>query len=105
MQADAEVFDLPKNAGFETLPQAERFNLDIANIAEMWRRGSVITSWLLDLAASAGYVRSTRQAAIDAAVVVDVLPAALARFRSRRIAQESFSAMRTGFGRLKALQP
>jgi 6-phosphogluconate dehydrogenase len=119
MQAYAEGFDILKNAGSEALTEAERFNLDIADIAEVWRRGSVITSWLLDLAASAlaadpnldaysGFVedsgegRWTVQAAIDEAVPVDVLSAALfARFRSRRehtFAEKILSAMRKGFG-------
>jgi 6-phosphogluconate dehydrogenase len=78
-------FDILKNAGTEALPHAERFDLDIAEIAEVWRRGSVITSWLLDLTASAlvedanldgysGFVQHsgegpwTIQAAIDEAV-------------------------------------
>jgi 6-phosphogluconate dehydrogenase len=119
MQAYAEGFDILKNAGSEALPEAERFDLDIADIAEVWRRGSVITSWLLDLTASAlatdpnldaysGFVedsgegRWTVQAAIDEAVPVDVLSAALfARFRSRRehtFAEKILSAMRKGFG-------
>src|SRR5262249_40871233 len=102
MQAYAEGFDILKNAGSNALPEAERFDLAIADIAEAWRRGSVITSWLLDLTASAlardpgldaysGFVedsgegRWTVQAAIDEAVPADVLAAALfARFRSRR---------------------
>jgi 6-phosphogluconate dehydrogenase len=119
MQAYAEGFDILKNAGSNALPEAERFDLDIADIAEVWRRGSVITSWLLDLTASAlatdpaldaysGFVedsgegRWTVQAAIDEAVPVDVLSAALfARFRSRRehtFAEKILSAMRKGFG-------
>ena len=53
MQAYAEGFDILKNAGSEALPEAQRFDLNIADIAEVWRRGSVITSWLLDLTASA----------------------------------------------------
>ena len=119
MQAYAEGFDILKNAGTKALPEAERFDLDIADIAEVWRRGSVITSWLLDLTASAlvedanldgysGFVqdsgegRWTIQAAIDEAVPADVLSAALyARFRSRRdhtFAEKILSAMRKGFG-------
>jgi 6-phosphogluconate dehydrogenase len=119
MQAYAEGFDILKNAGSKLLPEAERFNLDIADIAEVWRRGSVITSWLLDLTASAlakdpgrdaysGFVedsgegRWTVQAAIDEAVPVEVLSAALfARFHSRRahtFAEKILSAMRKGFG-------
>jgi 6-phosphogluconate dehydrogenase len=119
MQAYAEGFDILKNAASSALPEAERFDLDIADIAEVWRRGSVITSWLLDLTASAlatdpgldaysGFVedsgegRWTVQAAVDEAVPVDVLSAALfARFRSRRehtFAEKILSAMRKGFG-------
>jgi len=119
MQAYAEGFDILKNAASETLPQAERFDLNIPDIAEVWRRGSVITSWLIDLAASAlaeeaaldeysGFVqgsgegRWTIQAAIEEAVPAEVLSAALyARFRSRRehtFAEKILSAMRKGFG-------
>src|SRR5271154_1552444 len=53
MQAFAEGFDILKNAGGENLPEDTRFDLDLTDIAEVWRRGSVISSWLLDLAASA----------------------------------------------------
>src|ERR1700730_8410669 len=53
MQAYAEGFDILKNASSTALPEGERFDLDIVDIAEVWRRGSVITSWLLDLTASA----------------------------------------------------
>src|SRR5436190_5241763 len=53
MQAYAEGFDILKNASTEALPAEHRFDLDIADIAEVWRRGSVIPSWLLDLTASA----------------------------------------------------
>src|SRR5436305_3486902 len=49
MQAFAEGFDILKNADGETLPADERFRLDIADIAEVWRRGSVVSAWLLDL--------------------------------------------------------
>jgi 6-phosphogluconate dehydrogenase len=119
MQAYAEGFEILKSAGTEALPEAERFDLIVADIAEVWRRGSVITSWLLDLIASAlaedaalsnysGFVqdsgegRWTIQAAIDEAVPAAVLPAALyARFRSRQehsYADKILSAMRKGFG-------
>src|ERR1700719_4491073 len=119
MQAYAEGFDILKNASIEALPQQHRFDLDIADIAEVWRRGSVIPSWLLDLTASAlaknptlgsysGYVedsgegRWTVNAAIDEAVPAEVLTAALfARFRSRKehtFAEKILSAMRDGFG-------
>ena len=119
MQAYAEGFDILKNANIEALPQDHRFELDIADIAEVWRRGSVIPSWLLDLTASAlaknpalqnysGFVedsgegRWTVNAAIDEAVPAEVLTAALfARFRSRKehtFAEKILSAMRQGFG-------
>ena len=119
MQAYAEGFDILKNANIDALPQDHRFELDIADIAEVWRRGSVIPSWLLDLTASAlaknptlgtysGFVedsgegRWTVNAAIDEAVPAEVLTAALfARFRSRKehtFAEKILSAMRAGFG-------
>jgi 6-phosphogluconate dehydrogenase len=119
MQAYAEGFDILRNANIDALPADHRFNLDIADIAEVWRRGSVIPSWLLDLTASAlaknptlesysGYVddsgegRWTVNAAIDEAVPAEVLTAALfARFRSRKehtFAEKILSAMRDGFG-------
>jgi 6-phosphogluconate dehydrogenase len=119
MQAYAEGFDILKNANIEAVPKEHRFDLDIADIAEVWRRGSVIPSWLLDLTASAlaenhtldnysGFVedsgegRWTVNAAIDEAVPAEVLTAALfARFRSRKehtFAEKILSAMRAGFG-------
>jgi 6-phosphogluconate dehydrogenase len=119
MQAYAEGFDILKNASSEALPPDHRFDLDIADIAEVWRRGSVIPSWLLDLTAIAlaenatldnysGFVedsgegRWTVNAAIDEAVPAEVLTAALfARFRSRKdhtFAEKILSAMRAGFG-------
>ncbi|WP_024506435.1 phosphogluconate dehydrogenase (NAD(+)-dependent, decarboxylating) [Bradyrhizobium sp. ARR65] len=119
MQAYAEGFDILKNANSEGLPPDHRFDFDIADVAEVWRRGSVIPSWLLDLTATAladspslsgysGYVedsgegRWTVNAAIDEAVPAEVLTAALfARFRSRKehtFAEKILSAMRAGFG-------
>ena len=119
MQAMAEGFDILKHAGDDSLPVEHRLDLNVADIAETWRRGSVITSWLLDLAATAlaeegdlasysGYVadsgegRWTLMAAIEEAVPADVLSAALyARFRSRQqhtFAEKILSAMRKGFG-------
>jgi 6-phosphogluconate dehydrogenase len=119
MQAYAEGFDILKNAGNKTLPEDGRFALDLADIAEVWRRGSVISSWLLDLTASAlaaddklesfegvvedsGEGRWTIMAAIEEAVPADVLSAALyTRFRSRQnhtFAEKILSAMRKGFG-------
>jgi 6-phosphogluconate dehydrogenase len=119
MQAYAEGFDILKNANSKTLPEEHRLDLDIADIAEVWRRGSVIPSWLLDLTAQAlarnatldgysGHVedsgegRWTVNAAVDEAVPAEVLTAALfARFRSRQshtFAEKILSAMREGFG-------
>ena len=119
MQAYAEGFDILKNANIDALPAEHRFDLDVADIAEVWRRGSVIPSWLLDLTASAlaknhtldnysGFVedsgegRWTINAAIEEAVPAEVLTAALfARFRSRKehtFAEKILSAMREGFG-------
>lgn len=119
MQAYAEGFDILKNANSERLPAEHRMDLDIADIAEVWRRGSVISSWLLDLTAIAladnasldqytGYVedsgegRWTVDAAMEEAVPAQVLTSALyARFRSRQqhtFAEQVLSAMRDGFG-------
>lgn len=119
MQAYAEGFDILRNAGAESLPPEQRYHFDLADIAELWRRGSVVTSWLLDLSAEAlardpglsnfsGFVqdsgegRWTVQAAIDEAVSAEVLTAALyARFRSRQehtFGEKLLSAMRQGFG-------
>src|SRR6201986_1460805 len=119
MQAYAEGFDILKNADIDALPEDHRFALDIADIAEVWRRGSVIPSWLLDLTSSAlaenatldeysGFVedsgegRWTVNAAVDEAVPAEVLTAALyTRFRSRKdhtFAEKILSAMRAGFG-------
>jgi len=119
MQAYAEGFDVLKNAASEALPSEHRMALNLADIAEVWRRGSVVSSWLLDLTAAAlaadeelreysGYVedsgegRWTLLAAIEEAVPADVLAVALnARFRSRRqhtFAEKLLSAMRKGFG-------
>jgi 6-phosphogluconate dehydrogenase len=113
MQAMAEGFDLLRHAPAGLGP------LDLADIAEVWRRGSVVTSWLLDLTAAAlaeepdlasysGHVsdsgegRWTVQAAVETAVPAPVLTAALyARFRSRQeknFADQVLSAMRKGFG-------
>jgi 6-phosphogluconate dehydrogenase len=119
MQAMAEGFDILKNAAAPSLPEELRLSIDVADVAEVWRRGSVITSWLLDLTAAAlaedpdlagysGHVadsgegRWTVQAAIEEAVPAEVLTSALyARFRSRRdhtFAEKVLSAMRKGFG-------
>jgi len=120
MQAYAEGFDILRNRSAENLPEQERFDLNLADIAEVWRRGSVISSWLLDLGAAAlakdaqlehfsgivedsGEGRWTVEAAIEEAVPATVLSAALyARFRSRRaenFGEKLLSALRFGFGR------
>jgi len=119
MQAYAEGFDIFRNANKADLPREQRYDLNLADIAEVWRRGSVVSSWLLDLTAMAlaenptlaeysGFVqdsgegRWTIEAAIDEAVPVDVLSAALfVRFRSRQehtFAEKMLSAMRQKFG-------
>ena len=53
MQAYAEGFDILRNAGQASLPEGRRYDLDLPAIAELWRRGSVVSSWLLDLSARA----------------------------------------------------
>jgi 6-phosphogluconate dehydrogenase len=119
MQAYAEGFHILDSAAIPERPADERYTFDVADIAEVWRRGSVITSWLLDLTAIAlatdedltgytGYVedsgegRWTIEAAIEQAVPAEVLSAALyTRFRSRHehtFAEKILSAMRKGFG-------
>jgi 6-phosphogluconate dehydrogenase len=119
MQAYGEGFDLLRNAASKDLPEGLRYDLPVADVAELWRRGSVVGSWLLDLAAMAlaedpalarytGFVadsgegRWTVQAAVEEAVPADVLTAALyARFRSRRdhtFSEKMLSAMREKFG-------
>ena len=119
MQAYAEGFDIFHNANSKDLPEDLRYDLNVADIAEVWRRGSVISSWLLDLTAMAlledrdlanysGFVqdsgegRWTIQAAIEEAVPAEVLSAALyTRFRSRQehtFAEKILSAMRQKFG-------
>jgi 6-phosphogluconate dehydrogenase len=119
MQAMAEGFDILRHRADDYLPDGERFDLDMADIAEVWRRGSVVTSWLLDLSSQAlvkdetlehfsgnvadsGEGRWTIEAAIEEAVPADTLAAALfVRFRSRQehtFAEKMLSAMRLGFG-------
>ncbi len=119
MQAYAEGFDILKGAASTPDSAAYRYDFDLAEIAELWRRGSVVTSWLLDLTAAAlaasptlteysGYVddsgegRWTVEAAVEQAVPADVLTSALyTRFRSRQqhtFAEKILSAMRHGFG-------
>jgi 6-phosphogluconate dehydrogenase len=119
MQAYAEGFDILANKNSPELPEDQRFELNLPDIAEVWRRGSVVSSWLLDLTAQAlagdgklesytgavadsGEGRWTIDAAIEEAVPADVLAAALfARFRSRQehtFGEKLLSAMRFGFG-------
>jgi 6-phosphogluconate dehydrogenase len=119
MQAYAEGFDILRNARSTALAEDLRYELPISDIAELWRRGSVVGSWLLDLTASAlaedpslagytGFVedsgegRWTVQAALEEAVPAQVLTASLyARFRSRQdhtFADKILSAMRKKFG-------
>ena len=119
MQAYGEGFDILRNKDSADLPEDERYSLNLSEVAEVWRRGSVISSWLLDLAAAAlikdprletysGFVqdsgegRWTVEAASEEAVPADVIAASLfARFRSRRtqtFSEKMLSAMRFGFG-------
>ena len=119
MQAYAEGFDLLKGRGSEWLPEDQRFTINLPDVAEVWRRGSVISSWLLDLCALAlaednhlerfsgrvadsGEGQWTVDAAMEEAVPANVLTTALfARYRSRtdeRFADKLLSAMRFGFG-------
>jgi 6-phosphogluconate dehydrogenase len=119
MQAYAEGFDIIQGRASEKLPQEERFDINLADVAEVWRRGSVVASWLLDLTAIAlakspkldefsgkvddsGEGRWTVNAAVDEAVAAPVITAALfARFRSRignSFGEKLLSAMRKEFG-------
>ncbi len=119
MQAYAEGFDVLKNKNSQELAEDQRFELNMGDIAEVWRRGSVVSSWLLDLTAQAlatdealhkftgdvsdsGEGRWTIDAAVEEAVPVPVLAASLfARFRSRQehtFGEKMLSAMRFGFG-------
>lgn len=119
MQAYAEGFDIMRGRGGETVPEDERFDINVADVAEVWRRGSVVASWLLDLTAIAlaksgdlkefsgkvddsGEGRWTVEAAVDQAVPAPVITAALfARFRSRSadaFGEKLLSAMRNEFG-------
>ncbi|HXO22079.1 MAG TPA: decarboxylating 6-phosphogluconate dehydrogenase [Thermoanaerobaculia bacterium] len=119
MQAYAEGFDILKNAASAELPEGHRYDVDLGAVSELWRRGSVVSSWLLDLTAlglagspdlkeftgfvqDSGEGRWTIMAALEEAVPADVLSAALyTRFRSRHehtFAEKLLSAMRHGFG-------
>ena len=119
MQAFAEGFDILKTKASESLPEDQRFDLNVADIAEVWRRGSVVSSWLLDLTADAlagdpkldgfsgsvadsGEGRWTIEAAMEQSVPVPVLSNSLfSRYRSRgqgTYGDKLLSAMRFGFG-------
>ena len=119
MQAYAEGFDVLRGKNSPELPEEHRFDLDLTDVAEVWRRGSVISSWLLDLTAGAlahspkledfdgkvadsGEGRWTIDAAVEEAVAVPVLAASLfARFSSRaekNFGNQLLSAMRHAFG-------
>lgn len=119
MEAYAEGFDILNSKSSEMLPEDERYSLNLADIAEVWRRGSVISSWLLDLSAAAlaqdqtlenfsgrvadsGEGHWTIDAAMEEAVPANVLSTALfARYRSRvdrTFGAKLLSAMRAGFG-------
>jgi 6-phosphogluconate dehydrogenase len=119
MQAYAEGFDILREKNSTHLPEVQRFDLNLADIAEVWRRGSVVSSWLLDLSAQglasspqlddysgevadSGEGRWTIDAAVEEAVPANVLAASLfARFRSRKdhtFGERLLSAMRFGFG-------
>jgi 6-phosphogluconate dehydrogenase len=119
MQAYAEGFDIMRGAAAKEVAEDYRYNLNLADVSEVWRRGSVISSWLLDLTAMAlaenptlanysGFVqdsgegRWTVQAAVEEAVPAEVLTSALyTRFRSRQehtFAEKILSAMRFKFG-------
>ncbi len=139
MAAYAEGFNILKNANVGKDAEQEhsaeltplrnpdhyKYDFELDNVAEVWRRGSVISSWLLDLTASAlvqqpdlanfggrvsdsGEGRWTAIAAIDEGVPIDALSAALfSRFSSRGnglFADKILSAMRFGFGGHHELQ-
>jgi 6-phosphogluconate dehydrogenase len=119
MQAYAEGFDILAGASGADVPDAQRFDFNLADVAEVWRHGSVVGSWLLDLTAMAlaedpalaafsgevsdsGEGRWTIDTAVEQATPVPVLAAALfARFRSRQdhtFGEKLLSAMRHKFG-------
>jgi 6-phosphogluconate dehydrogenase len=119
MQAYAEGFDIMRGASGERVPEDIRYELPLHDIAEVWRRGSVVASWLLDLTATAlasdpklesfsGFVQDSGEGrwtvltAVEEAVPAEVLTSALyTRFRSRQehtFAEKVLSAMRKGFG-------
>lgn len=119
MQSYAEGFQILYTADSPHLPEELRYEFDLAGIAEVWRQGSVVSSWLLDLTAMAlaenptlsnyagvvpdsGEARWAIEAAIEQAVPIEVLAVSLStRFRSRQphtFAEKVLSAMRQKFG-------
>jgi 6-phosphogluconate dehydrogenase len=122
MQAIAEGIDIIKNAGNAQVAEEHKLNIPVAEVAEVWRRGSVLSSWLVDLTAKAmaedvkldkfggqvadsGEGRWTVNAAVEEAIPAPVITASLfARFRSRQegekasYADKLLSAMRFQFG-------
>jgi 6-phosphogluconate dehydrogenase len=119
MQAIAEGFDIMRGANNATVEEQHRMELPLADIAEVWRRGSVLSSWLVDLTAKSliedpqlkkftgsvedsGEGRWTVMAAIEENVPAAVITASLfTRFRSREdhsFAEKLLSAMRFQFG-------
>ncbi len=119
MQAYAEGFDILRNATSQNLPEDIRYDIKVEDVAEVWRRGSVVSSWLLDLTAmslaenpslsdfvgdvaDSGEGRWTIEAAMAESVSCDVIASALfTRYRSRQghtFAEKLLSAMRNKFG-------
>ena len=119
MQAIAEGFDIMVGAANPTVDAEYRMTIPVHEVAELWRRGSVLSSWLIDLTAKAlhedpelaafsgqvqdsGEGRWTVMTAVEEAVPADVITAALyTRFRSRQeqsFAEKLLSAMRYQFG-------
>lgn len=119
MQALAEGFDIMRGAAGPSVAEEHRFDIPVAEVAEVWRRGSVLSSWLVDLTAKAladdpalekftgsvqdsGEGRWTVMAAVEEGVSADVIATSLfTRFRSRQehsFAEKVLSAMRFQFG-------
>jgi 6-phosphogluconate dehydrogenase len=119
MQSYAEGFDILRNATSQNLPEDIRYDIKVEDVAEVWRRGSVISSWLLDLTAmslaenptlsdftgdvaDSGEGQWTIAAAMAESVACEVIASALfTRYRSRQghtFAEKLLSAMRNKFG-------
>ena len=120
-------FDILRNATSQQLPEDIRYDLKTEDVAEVWRRGSVVSSWLLDLTAMAlsgkshafqispgdvadsGEGRWTVEAAMAESVPCEVISSALyTRYRSRQqhtFAEKLLSAMRNKFGGHLELKP